>query len=69
MSNFRPDDIIKSLVYKVVPALYQSEQQRAEVFNREHGLQQVDGDDQNDKSTNQHHQRRQHYFSPDEPIR
>lgn len=72
---FRPDDIIKSLVYKVVPALYQSECQKTKKFNKLHNIQHNGGDDStmtNDASTDKSDENKpskQHYFSPDEPIR
>lgn len=59
----RPDDIIKSLVYKVVPAIYQSETQKTKKFNKVHNVQ------ENPEKPDETKPRKQHYFSPDEPIR
>lgn len=74
---YRPDDIIKALVYKVVPALFQSEAQRTEAFNIKHGVnvddqqsqQQQQPQQPSDKSAIHQQRQKQHYFAPDEPIR
>lgn len=79
---FRPDDIIKSLVYKVVPAVYQSESQKAKKFNKLHNIPYNNGDystiandptavdnKRYDDKLVDNKPSKQHYFSPDEPIR
>uniref|UniRef100_A0A336MGF1 CSON011999 protein n=1 Tax=Culicoides sonorensis TaxID=179676 RepID=A0A336MGF1_CULSO len=74
-ANLRPDDIIKALVYKTIPGLYQSEVQKTKKFNKAHNIESHHGDDSSttvddDKKQNDDKsvENKQHYFSPDEPI-
>lgn len=43
MPSFRPDKILKSLIYKLVPGLWQSENRRIQKFSEENNIFVFDG--------------------------
>lgn len=64
---FRADKVMRDLVYKAVPGLFQSEQQKLIKFNTEHRKEETSS------SANSHDSDDMllctDYYSPDEPIR